>query len=110
MYRRCPSAYSVSKAKLLLPLPDTPVRQIRRFFGNVRVTSARLCSRAPAIVISPGSAAVVISSRPKPADRSSVDGCRPYSLSSKMDCVLISVRSAGNAWNTCTWNSASRAS
>ena len=33
-----------------------------------------------------------------------------YLGSSIIDCVLTNVRSSGHAWNTCTWNSRSRAS
>ncbi len=51
MYRRCPSAYSVSKAKLLFPLPETPVKQMSWLRGNVSETSRKLCSRAPLTVI-----------------------------------------------------------
>src|SRR3954447_9842278 len=51
-YRRWPSAYSVSNASELLPLPETPVRQISLFRGSVTSTLRRLCSRAPRITIS----------------------------------------------------------
>src|SRR5215813_7595641 len=37
----------VSKARLDLPDPDSPVMQIRRFRGRRTVMSLRLCSRAP---------------------------------------------------------------
>src|SRR5919108_4857504 len=37
----------VSKARLDLPEPDSPVTQISAFRGNRTVMSLRLCSRAP---------------------------------------------------------------
>src|ERR1700749_1250287 len=37
----------VSKARLDLPLPDSPVKTIRASRGRSRLTSRRLCSRAP---------------------------------------------------------------
>src|SRR5919112_4591466 len=46
-YRRWPSAKIVSKARLDLPDPDSPVNTIRLFRGRSRLTSLRLCSRAP---------------------------------------------------------------
>ena len=42
----------VSNANELLPLPDTPVRQISWLRGNTKSTSRRLCSRAPLMMIS----------------------------------------------------------
>src|SRR5580693_4352012 len=46
-YRRWPSAKIVSKARLDLPDPDSPVKTIREFLGRSSETSLRLCSRAP---------------------------------------------------------------
>src|SRR6516162_5093962 len=46
-YRRCPSAKIVSKARLDLPDPDSPVNTIMASRGRSRETSLRLCSRAP---------------------------------------------------------------
>src|SRR5579872_1828811 len=37
----------VSKARLDLPDPESPVMQIRAFRGSATVMSLRLCSRAP---------------------------------------------------------------
>ena len=37
----------VSKARLLLPEPDRPVKTIMRLRGRVTLTFFRLCSRAP---------------------------------------------------------------
>jgi hypothetical protein len=42
MYRRCPSAYRVSKARLLFPLPDTPVTTVMEFRGISTVMFFRL--------------------------------------------------------------------
>src|SRR5919206_4437193 len=46
-YRRCPSAYSVSKASEDLPEPDRPVNTMSLSRGRSSVTFLRLCSRAP---------------------------------------------------------------
>src|SRR5918993_3587205 len=46
-YRRWPSAKIVSKARLDLPDPDSPVNTIRLSRGRSRWMSLRLCSRAP---------------------------------------------------------------
>src|SRR3954470_10236433 len=46
-YRRWPSAKIVSKARLDLPEPDRPVKTMRASRGRSRLTSRRLCSRAP---------------------------------------------------------------
>src|SRR4051795_1516907 len=46
-YRRCPSAKIVSNARLDLPEPDKPVKTISASRGRSRLTSRRLCSRAP---------------------------------------------------------------
>src|SRR5216683_1714971 len=46
-YRRWPSAKMVSKARLDLPDPDSPVKTIRESLGRSSETSLRLCSRAP---------------------------------------------------------------
>src|SRR5213080_414801 len=46
-YRRWPSAKIVSKARLDLPDPDSPVNTMREFLGRSSETSLRLCSRAP---------------------------------------------------------------
>src|SRR5215472_15965299 len=46
-YRRWPSAKIVSKARLDLPDPDSPVNTIRASRGRSMETSLRLCSRAP---------------------------------------------------------------
>src|ERR1700742_2601936 len=46
-YRRWPSAKIVSKARLDLPDPDSPVNTIRESRGRSIETSLRLCSRAP---------------------------------------------------------------
>src|SRR4051812_8798138 len=46
-YRRCPSAKIVSNARLDLPEPDRPVKTISASRGRSRLTSRRLCSRAP---------------------------------------------------------------
>src|SRR5882757_10330851 len=46
-YRRWPSAKIVSKARLDLPDPDSPVNTIRLSLGRSRSTPRRLCSRAP---------------------------------------------------------------
>src|SRR6516164_11535621 len=48
-YRRWPSAKMVSKARLDLPDPDSPVNTIRESLGRSSDTSLRLCSRAPRI-------------------------------------------------------------
>src|ERR687893_2313417 len=49
-YRRCPSAKIVSKARLDLPDPESPVKTIRASRGRSRLTSRRLCSRAPRMI------------------------------------------------------------
>src|SRR3954462_15239465 len=49
-YRRCPSAKIVSKARLDLPEPDRPVNTIIASRGRSRLTSRRLCSRAPRMI------------------------------------------------------------
>src|SRR5215471_1624681 len=54
-YRRCPSAYKVSKASELLPDPETPVKTTSFFFGISRFTDLRLCSRAPLTTMKSGS-------------------------------------------------------
>src|SRR5215475_13282817 len=46
-YRRWPSAKIVSKARLDLPEPDSPVNTIMASLGRSSETSLRLCSRAP---------------------------------------------------------------
>src|SRR3954462_3957469 len=46
-YRRWPSAKIVSNARLDLPEPDSPVKTMRASRGRSRLTSRRLCSRAP---------------------------------------------------------------
>src|ERR671912_2857389 len=46
-YRRWPSAKIVSKARLDLPDPDSPVKTIKASRGNSSETFLRLCSRAP---------------------------------------------------------------
>src|SRR5579872_6451671 len=46
-YRRWPSAKIVSKARLDLPEPDSPVNTIIASRGRSSETSLRLCSRAP---------------------------------------------------------------
>src|SRR5262249_58117608 len=46
-YRRWPSAKMVSKARLDLPEPDSPVNTTRLSRGRSRSTPRRLCSRAP---------------------------------------------------------------
>src|SRR5579863_4075488 len=46
-YRRWPSAKMVSKARLDLPEPDSPVNTIMASRGRSSETSFRLCSRAP---------------------------------------------------------------
>src|SRR5688500_13712899 len=51
MYRRCPSAYRVSKARLDLPDPETPVRTTNFFLGISTVTFLRLCCRAPVMMM-----------------------------------------------------------
>src|SRR5205809_3213326 len=45
MYRRCPSAYSVSKASELFPDPDGPVTTESARRGNSTVMPFRLCWR-----------------------------------------------------------------
>src|SRR3954453_8614902 len=45
--RRCPSAKMVSKARLDLPDPDSPVNTISESRGRSSEMSLRLCSRAP---------------------------------------------------------------
>ena len=50
-YRRWPSAYSVSNARLDFPEPDSPVMTTSLSRGIATVTSLRLCSRAPRITI-----------------------------------------------------------
>ena len=47
MYLRWPSAKMVSNARLLLPLPDTPVNTTSRSRGIASPMPFRLCSRAP---------------------------------------------------------------
>src|SRR5258706_8954894 len=49
-YRRWPSAKIVSNARLDLPEPDSPVKTIIAFRGRSRLTSRRLCSRAPRMI------------------------------------------------------------
>src|SRR5215475_4376155 len=49
-YRRCPSAKIVSNARLDLPDPDKPVNTIKELRGRSRLTSRRLCSRAPRMI------------------------------------------------------------
>ena len=49
-YRRWPSAKIVSKARLDLPEPDSPVNTISASRGRSRLTSRRLCSRAPRMI------------------------------------------------------------
>src|SRR4051795_2712341 len=49
-YRRCPSAKIVSNARLDLPEPDSPVKTIIASRGRSRLTSRRLCSRAPRMI------------------------------------------------------------
>src|SRR5215510_2642189 len=51
MYRRWPSAYSVSKARLDFPDPETPVSTTSFFLGISTVTFLRLCWRAPAMMM-----------------------------------------------------------
>ena len=51
MYRRCPSAYSVSNASELLPEPESPVTTVSRPRGSSTLTFFRLCVRAPRILI-----------------------------------------------------------
>src|SRR4051812_24971800 len=51
MYRRCPSAYRVSKASEDLPDPETPVRITSFFLGISTVTFLRLCWRAPVMMM-----------------------------------------------------------
>src|SRR4051795_5682628 len=46
-YRRWPSAKIVSNARLDLPDPESPVNTIIASRGRSRLTSRRLCSRAP---------------------------------------------------------------
>src|SRR5690606_8672956 len=46
-YRRWPSAKIVSNARLDFPEPDRPVNTISESRGSSRLTSRRLCSRAP---------------------------------------------------------------
>jgi hypothetical protein len=46
-YLRWPSAKIVSKARLDLPDPDSPVNTIKESRGRSSETSLRLCSRAP---------------------------------------------------------------
>ncbi len=46
-YRRWPSAKMVSKARLDLPEPDSPVKTISESRGRSSEMSLRLCSRAP---------------------------------------------------------------
>lgn len=53
-YRRCPSAYNVSNASELLPLPERPVKTTNLFLGIWSDKFLRLCSRAPVIVIKSG--------------------------------------------------------
>ncbi len=55
MYFRCPSAKIVSKARELLPEPETPVRTTRRSRGISTSRFLRLCSRAPRTRIARGS-------------------------------------------------------
>src|SRR5215475_13046044 len=49
-YRRWPSAKIVSNARLDLPEPDSPVNTIMALRGRSRLTSRRLCSRAPRMI------------------------------------------------------------
>ena len=50
-YLLCPSAYIVSKAKELLPDPDTPVITTSLFLGIEMSISFKLCSLAPRMFI-----------------------------------------------------------
>src|SRR5271163_4105453 len=50
-YRRCPSAYRVSKASEDLPDPDSPVTTVSEFRGISRSMFFRLCCRAPRTTI-----------------------------------------------------------
>src|SRR5580704_16675962 len=62
MYRRWPSAYSVSNARLDLPEPETPVTTVIALCGIVKSRFFRLWTRAPRTrisSISPGIVAVV---------------------------------------------------
>src|SRR5262245_50342001 len=70
-YRRCPSAKIVSKARLDLPEPDKPVNTIIASRGRSRLTSRRLCSRAPRMInrsctVTPSLAAATLV---RPSDR-----------------------------------------
>ena len=49
------SAAMVSKTRLLLPEPETPVKTVSCRFGMSRLTSRRLFSRAPLTVMTPQS-------------------------------------------------------
>src|SRR5512141_15482 len=60
----------VSKARLLLPLPDSPVITTRRSRGNATSTSLRLCSRAPRTTIRSWGTPQVYPTVPKPNKRS----------------------------------------
>ena len=53
MYCRWPSAYNVSKARLLLPDPLGPVTTMSWWRGMSKSTSRRLCVRAPRMRIEP---------------------------------------------------------
>ncbi len=52
IYRRCPSAYSVSKARLDFPDPETPVTTVIALWGIVTSIFFRLWTRAPRTRIS----------------------------------------------------------
>src|SRR5580658_5391473 len=52
MYRRWPSAYSVSNARLDLPEPETPVTTVMALWGIVTSIFFRLWTRAPRTRIS----------------------------------------------------------
>src|SRR6266852_5472765 len=49
MYRHCPSAKTVSKAREDLPEPETPVMTVTRSWGMARETFFRLFCLAPSI-------------------------------------------------------------
>src|SRR6185295_18387434 len=57
----------VSKARLDLPEPDSPVMTTRALRGSLRCRSLRLCSRAPETTISPRSIKRITSVEPSSA-------------------------------------------
>src|ERR1044072_5758152 len=74
-YRRCPSAYTVSNARLDLPDPDGPVITTSWRLGSSSLSTWRLCSLAPSTMIESGSRSA--GRRPGPTEVRAM-GWTPY--------------------------------